>query len=141
LLNPRQETAMLASYARQADAVLVDAPCSGSGTWRRNPEARWRADAAAIDRYAREQARLLDIAVELVAPGGALIYAVCALTQAEGAERVTDFLSQRRGWRAVDLHDSGLLPAGVGRPAGDGVVLTPLHDGTDGFFFARLQAP
>jgi 16S rRNA (cytosine967-C5)-methyltransferase len=141
LLNPGQEAAMLAQWSRTADVVLVDAPCSGSGTWRRNPEARWRVEGVIVARFAREQARLLSIAAELVAPGGALVYAVCALTKAEGASVVGDFLAKHVGWTPVDLHTSGLLPGDIGRQAGDGIVLTPHHDGTDGFFFARLQAP
>jgi 16S rRNA (cytosine967-C5)-methyltransferase len=77
----------------------------------------------------------------LVAAGGVLVYAVCALTQAEGADLVNQFLNQRAGWRAEDLHGEGRLPHAIGRAAWPGVVLTPAHDGTDGFYFARLRAP
>ncbi len=141
LINPPREIEDLAEFRRQADIVLVDAPCSGSGTWRRNPEARWRASAERITKLAAQQARLIDIGAELVAPGGSLIYAVCALTRAEGADIVHAFLNRRAGWAAVDCRAAGLLPAGVGRSVGDGTILTPAHDDCDGFFFARLQAP
>jgi 16S rRNA (cytosine967-C5)-methyltransferase len=141
LLNPGQETEMLAERQGSADVVLVDAPCSGSGTWRRNPEARWRVEALIVARLAREQARLLDMAADLVAPGGALVYAVCALTEKEGTAVVGEFLAKHAGWSAIDLHSSGVLPDTVGRRVGDGVILSPHHDATDGFFFARLQAP
>lgn len=141
LVNPPREREDVSDWRGRADIVLVDAPCSGSGTWRRNPEARWRANPDRIDKLARQQARLLEIGAELVAPGGALVYAVCALTPAEGEHVVQSFLAQRRDWSALDCHAAGLLPDEVGRKVGPAIVLTPAHDATDGFFFARLQAP
>lgn len=140
VLDSPRELEGLADWRAAADLVLVDAPCSGSGTWRRNPESRWRLTPDRLVRLVATQARLLEIGAELVAPGGALVYAVCALTRAEGEEIVRAFLTHRPGWRAVDCHASGLVPRGVGRAAGGGIVLTPAHDGTDGFFFARLSA-
>jgi 16S rRNA (cytosine967-C5)-methyltransferase len=133
LLNPGKEREMLADIAGQCDLVLIDAPCSGSGTWRRNPETRWRLDAARLKRVIDEQAKLLVIGAEIVASGGHLVYAVCSLIAAEGRGQVAAFLEANEGWRAVD---SGVAS---GRPDGDGTLLTPLHDGCDGFFFARLQ--
>jgi 16S rRNA (cytosine967-C5)-methyltransferase len=79
LLNPGKELAALEDLSGQCDAVLVDAPCSGSGTWRRNPETRWRLDQRDLQRLVSEQARLIDIAAALVKPGGHLVYAVCSL--------------------------------------------------------------
>lgn len=137
LLNPNKESEMLRAYEGQADLVLIDAPCSGSGTWRRNPESRWRITPERLDRLVAEQARLLDIASKLVAPGGSILYAVCAITQAEGAQQVERFVSRHAAWEPdMALLDDSLWP---GRQAGHGRLLTPLHDGTDGFFFARLQ--
>lgn len=137
LLNPGKESEMLHSYEGQADIVLIDAPCSGSGTWRRNPESRWRLTPQRLDRLISEQARLLDIASKLVAPGGSILYAVCAITRGEGAEQVEHFVSRHSEWTADSgLNDDTLWP---GRRVGAGRLLTPLHDGTDGFFFARLQ--
>ena len=68
--------------------MLVDAPCSGSGTWRRNPEGRWRLTPERLDRLVGAQQRLLDIAAELVRPGGRLVYAVCSLLSREGAGQI-----------------------------------------------------
>lgn len=133
LLNPGQEKAMLADLSDKCDLVLIDAPCSGSGTWRRNPETRWRLDAARLKRVVDEQAKLLGIAAELVAPGGHMVYAVCSLIAAEGKGQVAGFLASNAGWRAVD---TGVA---AGRADGDGTLLTPHHDGSDGFFFARLE--
>jgi 16S rRNA (cytosine967-C5)-methyltransferase len=135
LLDPGRELEALAAWREQADAVLVDAPCSGVGTWRRNPEARWRLSPVVLDRYVATQARLLDIAGELVRPGGRLIYVVCSLLDAEGADRIAAFLADHPQWRT----DPPPLP--LGTPRGTGIRLTPFHDGTDGFFIARLGKP
>jgi 16S rRNA (cytosine967-C5)-methyltransferase len=133
LLNPGKERAMLNNLSGACDVVLIDAPCSGSGTWRRNPETRWRLDPARLQRVIDEQAKLLGIGAEMVASGGHMVYAVCSLIAAEGRGQVAGFLASNSGWRAVETG----VPAG--RPDGDGTLLTPHHDGTDGFFFARLQ--
>jgi 16S rRNA (cytosine967-C5)-methyltransferase len=133
LLNPNKERAMLADVSGACDVVLIDAPCSGSGTWRRNPETRWRLDSARLKRVIDEQAKLLDIGAEMVAPGGHLVYAVCSLIAAEGRGQVAGFLASNTDWRAVE---TGVA---AGRVDGDGTLLTPLHDGCDGFFFARLE--
>ena len=140
LLNPQDEAAALADLVGSADVVLVDAPCSGSGTWRRNPEARWRLTPQRLKRLEEEQARLLDVAAPLLAPGGALVYAVCAITRAEGEEQIGAFLARHRGWSVEDPFAT--LPGGaqIGRAAGKGRLLTPHHDATDGFFLARLRA-
>lgn len=133
LLNPNKEKEMLAEITAKCDLVLIDAPCSGSGTWRRNPETRWRLDAARLKRVIDDQARLLDIGADMVARGGHLVYAVCSLIENEGKGQVAAFLKSHKGWKAVDTGVS------MGRPDGDGLLLTPLNDGSDGFFFARLQ--
>ncbi|MGD9810381.1 MAG: RsmB/NOP family class I SAM-dependent RNA methyltransferase [Sphingobium sp.] len=132
LLDQGRETTALEPLAGTADVVLVDAPCSGTGTWRRNPEARWRLTENRFARLMAEQARILDFAAPLVKPGGRLVYAVCALTDAEGREQVESFLVRHNGWKSVDTG----VPAG--RKYGEGRLLTPAHDGTDGFFIVAL---
>ena len=133
LLDQAHEARGLAGLAGQADVVLVDAPCSGTGTWRRNPEARWRLTEQRLDRLVAEQARILDFAAPLVAPGGCLVYATCALTDREGRGQVDAFLSRHPGWTSEPL------AMAAGRAHGAGRLLTPGHDGTDGFFFARMR--
>ncbi|MGH6613186.1 RsmB/NOP family class I SAM-dependent RNA methyltransferase [Sphingomonas sp.] len=135
LLNPTREAEALVDWDGNADCVLIDAPCSGTGTWRRNPEARWRLTSDRIERLAATQAHVLAIGAALVKPGGALIYIVCSLLDEEGAGQVARFLADHPGW-SVDTLD---LPAG--RPHGPGIRLTPAHDDTDGFFVARLKRP
>ena len=135
LLNPGTELEPLADVRGKADAVLVDAPCSGTGTWRRNPETRWRLTPERLDRLIQLQAYLLDVAAELVRPGGFLVYAVCSLLEEEGRAQAATFGSRRSAflWQRLAVE--------FGRAAGPGRLLTPAHDGTDGFFVARWQAP
>ena len=135
LLDGGREVEQLADLEGQADLVLVDAPCSGSGTWRRNPEGRWRLTPDSLDKVVALQAHLLDLAVPLVRPGGTLVYAVCSLLAREGAGQIADFLGRHSSWAAQNVLD------GVGRGDGAGKLLTPGHDGTDGFFVARLGRP
>ncbi|EJL23754.1 RsmB/NOP family class I SAM-dependent RNA methyltransferase [Novosphingobium sp. AP12] len=132
LLDANREMEALAPHVGKADAVLVDAPCSGTGTWRRNPEARWRLTEKQLERYMAIQSRLLDIGAELVRPGGRLIFVTCSLLDLEGAEQAQDFLDRHPGWRG----EVPVLPAGT--PRGPGLRLSPYHDGTDGFFVARF---
>lgn len=134
LLNPGKEIDMMAELVGYCDLVLVDAPCSGTGTWRRSPETRWRLNPARLKRVIEEQANLLRIAAEMVAPGGCLVYAVCSVLDAEGRGQVDIFLKDNAGWEAEPI---AALPAG--RAYGSGVLLTPAHDGCDGFFFARMR--
>ncbi len=135
LLSPPNELAELEDWRGKADLVLVDAPCSGSGTWRRNPEGRWRLTPDRLDRLAALQARLLDIGAEIVRPGGRLVYAVCSLLSREGAGQIDAFISRRSSWIVQET------PFTAGRLDGAGRLLTPGHDGTDGFFVARLGRP
>ena len=135
LLDPPREIEGLADWAGSADLVLVDAPCSGSGTWRRNPEGRWRLTPDRLDRLLEAQQRLLGIAAEMVKPGGRLVYAVCSLLSREGAGQIARFLDDRSSWISEET------PIAAGRLDGAGRLLTPAHDRTDGFFVARLRRP
>ena len=134
LLDPGREAAALADLAGRADLVLVDAPCSGSGTWRRNPETRWRVDEKRLAVLVNLQAHLLDVAAPLVRPGGSLVYVVCSLLAEEGRLQADRFLTR-----------SSMVPENLamtaGREAGHGRLLSPGSDGTDGFFIARFRSP
>jgi len=134
LLNPGQEREALADLMDAPDLILVDAPCSGTGTWRRNPELRWRLDPQRLARYVKLQAYLLDLAAELVRPGGRILYAVCSLLADEGRGQAAAFEG-----RSAMVPEPGAMTGG--RAAGSGRILTPARDGTDGFFVARWRAP
>ncbi len=112
----------LADLSARMDVVFVDAPCTGSGVWRRHPDAKWRLKPAQLERRMAEQDAVLGAASEFVKPGGTLIYVTCSLFREENEDRIAAFLaahgifSQRQPARR----------------------LTPRVDGTDGFFIARL---
>lgn len=135
LLDPGRESAALAQWHGKADHVLIDAPCSGTGTWRRNPEARWRLTPRELERLTAIQSRLLDLGASLVRPGGHMTYVTCSLLDEEGKGQMDGFLTRHSGWKAA-LSD---LPRGT--PHGEGIRLTPRSDGTDGFFIARAGKP
>ncbi len=136
LLDPGRELAALAPWAGRADHVLVDAPCSGSGTWRRSPEARWRLDPAGLARLTALQDHVLGIAARLVRPGGTIGFVTCSLLDDEGANRIAAFLARHPDWRAAPL----AIPAAT-CPRQHGERLDPLTTGSDGFFVALLKAP
>lgn len=135
LLDPSRETAALADLTQAADVVLIDAPCSGTGTWRRNPEARWRLTERRLAQLVATQARLIEVGAQLVRPGGYLVHIVCSLLDLEGRGQVEAFLARHGDWQVwgQDL--------AAGRRHGSGWRLTPAQDGTDGFFVAVLQRP
>jgi 16S rRNA (cytosine967-C5)-methyltransferase len=119
------------------DRVLIDAPCSGSGTWRRHPELRW-ADIDWAD-LARRQRALLEHGAEAVCPGGQLIYATCSLWREENEDIVEGFLADHPGWKTIRralpaLAEDAFTPEGWIR-------LRPDRHGCDGFFIAGLRAP
>jgi 16S rRNA (cytosine967-C5)-methyltransferase len=125
-----------------ADAVLVDAPCSATGIFRRHPDVLYRAHDRAIAEMATLQTRILSRAAEWVKPGGTLVYATCSLEPQEGEAQVTRFLSER-GDFATSPATADELPAGIA-PTAEGWVRTlpgtlAAAGGCDGFFIARLR--
>lgn len=132
LLNPGEEFDTLLDLKRQADVVLVDAPCSGSGTWRRNPEARWRLTPHRLNAVIETQRHVLNIGAALVKPGGALVYAVCSLIDREGKDQIAAFLNDHKGWTAVPID------ARMGEPHDAGWRVSPARDGCDGFFMVKV---
>ncbi len=132
VLNPMREADTLADLYGTADCVLIDAPCSGSGTWRRNPELRWRLTPRRLEQTRALQAHVLDVAAPLVRVGGRLVYAVCSVLDVEGRAQIEAFLEMHPDFAVAD---TGI---GRGRPSGHGIQLTPFHDATDGFFIAAL---
>ncbi|MGR7996758.1 RsmB/NOP family class I SAM-dependent RNA methyltransferase [Xanthobacter sp. ZOL 2024] len=119
------------------DRVLVDAPCSGTGTWRRNPDARWREEGQGLDNLLALQGRILASAARLVKPGGRLVYATCSLLPAENEAQVAAFLAAHPAFHAVPLADAAPHLTCSAHP--DYLSLTPARHGTDGFFAAVLE--
>lgn len=122
------------------DCVLVDAPCSGTGTWRRHPEARWRVTNENLTQFKALQAHILDSAAQLVAPGGRLIYSVCSLLAGEGEGQIADFLRKYPDFNVFPVREIWATRLDSDCPAGDVFLrLWPGRDGTDGFFVAVLM--
>lgn len=112
------------------DRVLVDVPCSGSGTWRRNPDMRWRQYGPSLEELLAVQADILDRVAHTVKPGGKLVYATCSLFEEENEKQVAFFLKRHEGFRLVPVSDA--------IRNGSYMRLTPLRHGTDGFFAAVM---
>jgi 16S rRNA (cytosine967-C5)-methyltransferase len=124
--------------AQSFDRVLVDAPCTGTGTWRRNPDGRLRLTETDLAELLPKQARILDTAERLVRPGGRLVYATCSLLRQENEDQVEAFSARHPAFRIVPLSDAWTLP--IPAPCPDPyLVLTPLRHGTDGFFATVLE--
>ena len=126
------------------DLVLVDAPCTGTGTWRRNPDAKWRVRPNALEDRILEQAEVLDRAARYVKHGGRIAYITCSLLPRENDGAVSEFLVRHSGFAVVPPDDVA-EHAGLGglasfvSAAGFGLQLTPKRTGTDGFYIAMLQ--
>ncbi|MGE3770821.1 MAG: RsmB/NOP family class I SAM-dependent RNA methyltransferase [Bdellovibrionales bacterium] len=123
------------------DRVLVDAPCTGTGTWRRNPETRWRSGGIGLDELLPLQKSILAAAARLVKPGGRLIYATCSLLPAENERQVEDFLAGNDVFSVVPVADiwADVVPGKACPVSGSYLRLDPAQHGTDGFFAAVLM--
>jgi 16S rRNA (cytosine967-C5)-methyltransferase len=120
---------------RPLDAVLLDAPCMGTGSFARHPDARWRVTPEALEKLAGVQAELLEHAAELVAPGGLLIYATCSLEPEENVGQVNRFLARHPEFRR---EPAATFPPALLSEDGD-LTMLPQRHGTDGAYAARLR--
>ncbi len=137
------ESNALAGMTARFDRVVIDAPCTGTGTWRRRPDAKWRLKPRNLEQRVKEQREVLATAAPLVKPGGRLIYITCSLLPEENTGQVADFLAAHPDFSIVPYADvwrttlPGTPPASAdGRD--DTLLLTPALHGTDGFFVAIL---
>jgi len=142
--TPRGAADVMADLEGRADLVLVDAPCTGTGTWRRNPDAKWRMRPNALDVRIAEQDAALDDGARLVKPGGRLVYVTCSLLADENEDRVAAFLGRRPEFVTVPAAEAAVaagLPelARFVLPSGGSILLSPRRSGTDGFFIAVLR--
>lgn len=129
-----------------ADLVLVDAPCTGTGTWRRSPDAKWRMRPGALEIRLREQAEVLDRAAALVRPGGRIAYVTCSVLGEENGAQARAFLDRHAGFAVVPpeqvagaLWDKADDFLAATRPSLEGLLMTPHRTGTDGFFVSILH--
>lgn len=138
----------LAGLGNRFDCVLIDAPCTGSGTWRRKPDAKWRLKPDSIRKRQVEQRAALATGASHVKPGGRLVYVTCSLFPAENTEQVAAFLAKNSDFSLVPTAEAwagaskGSLEAAAPASAdgrSDSLVLTPLRHGTDGFFVAVMM--
>jgi 16S rRNA (cytosine967-C5)-methyltransferase len=144
--TPAGNADLLTDISGRADLVLIDAPCTGTGTWRRNPDAKWRTRPGALDQRCKEQAEVLDRAVVLVKPGGRIAYVTCSVLTEENDEQAQAFVKRNpqfesalvmpNEWIADDLLQRLRQTA---LATGTGLLMTPRRTGTDGFYLAMFR--
>jgi 16S rRNA (cytosine967-C5)-methyltransferase len=128
------------------DLVLIDAPCTGTGAWRRNPDAKWRIRPGALEQRQKEQSEILDRAVALLKPGGRIAYITCSVLDEENGSQVRGFLARQPGLSVQSpasvgqaLGERAFMFGKAARVSGEGILMTPLSTDTDGFFVSVLR--
>ncbi len=142
--TPRAKADAVSDLDGRIDCVLVDAPCTGVGTWRRNPDAKWRLRPGSLEVRLKEQAAVLDRAAALVKPGGRIVYITCSILPEENDDALTALMERHGGLSALPVSQ---VVSGSGIPGLEtmirstalGLQLTPLKTGTDGFYCAILK--
>ena len=140
---PKGRADVLADLKGRCDLVLIDAPCTGSGAWRRNPDAKWRIRPGALEQRIKDQGETLERAAPFVKRGGRLVYVTCSVLRAENEDRIAAFLEAHEEFLPVDAAAqarSAGLPALADHASslGPGFRLSPRATGTDGFYVATL---
>jgi len=143
--GPRGDTDVLAGLQAHMDLVLIDAPCTGTGVWRRHPDAKWRIRPGALEIRVREQTVLLDQAARYVQAGGRIAYVTCSVLDAENGAQVRAFLARNQEFAITPpaetcraLGERGMVLRAAALTTAEGVLLTPRRTDTDGFFVALL---
>ena len=136
--TPRGKADPLADLEAEADLVVVDAPCTGTGTWRRNPDAKWRLRPGSLSLRVSEQASVLERAARLVKPGGRIAYITCSVLPEENDEAIATFLLRMPGARVEAMPEAASL-GDVIRTTRYGLQMSPRRTGTDGFYVSRLR--
>ena len=146
VVSPKGKQDVLSDLAGKMDVVLLDAPCTGTGVWRRHPDAKWRIRPGALEIRQREQAALLDESVRFVRPGGKIIYVTCSILDAENGAQIRSFRERNPSFEIVSTNDV-MKPLGENAPifaraaklSDEGIQMTPRRTGTDGFFVSVLR--
>ena len=139
------DASALVALEGKMDLVLIDAPCTGSGVWRRRPDAKWRLKPEMLEARQAEQRAVLDLGAPLVKPGGRLAYVTCSVLPSENRDQVEAFLARHAGFKLLPWRMlwEEALPGTPAPPSADGsdeaLLMTPLSHGTDGFFVALLE--
>jgi len=144
--TPRGGTDMVADLNDRADLVVIDAPCTGTGTWRRNPDAKWRIRPGALAERVKQQAALLDRAAALVKAGGRIAYITCSVLEEENGDQVRAFIGRVPGFSvekpadtAQALGERAYLFARAVLISAEGLLMTPRRTDTDGFFVSVIR--
>jgi 16S rRNA (cytosine967-C5)-methyltransferase len=147
VVTQRTDKDMLADLAGTADLVLIDAPCTGTGAWRRNPDAKWRVRPGALAERLKDQAEALDHAATLVRPGGRIAYITCSVLDEENGAQVRSFVGRRPEFAFLPpaevtnaLGERGFLFRRVVLKSDAGLLMTPRRTDTDGFFVSLLSS-
>ena len=145
--TPRGDADVLTDLAGRIDLALIDAPCTGTGTWRRNPDAKWRVRPGALAERVKQQADLLDHAAALVKAGGRVAYITCSVLAEENSDQVRGFLARRRDFTivppreiaATTLGERAILFARAALLSEEGLLMTPRRTDTDGFYVVVMR--
>lgn len=144
--TPKSVHSELDDLARRMDVVLIDAPCTGTGSWRRNPDAKWRMRPGALAERVKEQAQILDRAVSFVKPSGRMVYITCSVLDDENGAQVRGFLTRHPEFVAIPsdeiaapLGERAFLFNKAARLTDEGLLMTPRRTDTDGFFVSVLR--
>jgi 16S rRNA (cytosine967-C5)-methyltransferase len=142
---PKGDGDPLADIRASADLVLIDAPCTGTGTWRRNPDAKWRMRPGALEVRLKDQREVLDRAAALVKPGGRIAYVTCSVLAPENGQQIRDFVARHPEFAVVPplqtaavLWDRAEAFAEAALRSAEGWLMTPRRTRTDGFFVSVL---
>jgi 16S rRNA (cytosine967-C5)-methyltransferase len=144
--TPKGEAEPLSDIKASADLVVIDAPCSGTGTWRRNPDAKWRIRPGALEIRMKDQVEVLDRAAPMVKPGGRIAYITCSVLAEENGEQVKAFVARHPEFAVLPpdqtagvLWDKAEAFAEAALQLPEGWLMTPRRTGTDGFFVSVLK--
>ncbi len=144
--TPKSVGGEIADLAGRCDLVLIDAPCTGTGSWRRNPDAKWRMRPGALEQRQKEQAEILDRAVPMLKAGGRIAYVTCSVLDEENGAQVRSFLMRHPEFSVQSpadvvnaLGERAFMFVKAARLSDEGLLMTPRTTGTDGFFVSVLR--
>lgn len=144
--TPKSVGSEIDDLAGRCDLVLIDAPCTGTGSWRRNPDAKWRMRPGALEQRQKEQAEILDRAVPLLKAGGRIAYITCSVLDEENGAQVRGFMTRHHEFSVQPpaevtraLGERAAAFTAAARLSAEGILMTPRTTETDGFFVSILR--